>query len=103
MSPAGKENETFIHKFNSGIVLSTMAILMALLVVVGIVILVLRLTTNKSKLRDSYTYNRVEDTGLLSEYDDNVLDDAFLTYKQLKSKFKDMPTDDEEEEVANKV
>lgn len=104
VSPAGKENDTFLHKFNSAVVLLTMVILLALLVVVGIV---LRLTTtSKSKLRDSYTYNRVEDTGLLSEYDDNVMDDAFLTYKQLKSKFKDMPTDDddeEEEDAANKV
>lgn len=78
--------------------LTAVATLFALGVVFGLVWLFLRLTRRKSKLRDSYAYDRVNETGLLSEYDDEVLDDAFLTYKQLKSKFTDGVDDEEEEE-----
>lgn len=69
-----------------------------LLLIVAIVVLLLkRLPSRQSKLRDSYAYDRVEDAGLLSdaEDDEDALGGAFLSYKQLKSRFKDTASDEE--------
>lgn len=88
-------SQTVIHKLNANLFWVAMGILAGLACIVGLIFLAVR---GPRKMRDTYAYDRVNETGLLAEYDDDVLDDAFLTYKQLKSKFKDEPSDGEEEE-----
>lgn len=88
-------SQTVIHKLNANLFWVAIGILAGLACIVGLIFFVVRGPRN---MRDTYAYDRVNETGLLAEYDDDVLDDAFLTYKQLKSKFKDEPSDGEEDE-----
>lgn len=85
----------------------SIAILGILALVVLAIVCVLRVVVRKkSKLRDSYAYDRVNEEMLLSgddeEYDEEVLHDAFLSYKELKSKFKDEPEEEDEGEDPSK-
>lgn len=96
VSPVAQANQSVIHQFNANLIWMSLGALAILSLFVAVIVALIRVP-NKSKLRDTYTYDRVDDAALLSEYEEDVLDDAFLSYKELKSKFKDQPTDDEDD------
>lgn len=108
VSPVAQANQSTIHKFNANLVWMSLAILAVLVALVGVIVVVGRRmvpTKKTAKLRDSYAYDRVNDTGLLDDYDEEeqeeVLHDAFLTYNELKNKFRDDPDDEGDDEEDN--
>lgn len=110
VSPISQANQSVIHTFNAHLIWISVGVLAILALLVAIIVALVRLPKRSSstkhhasKLRDSYTYDRVDDSALLSDYDDQVLDDAFLSYKELKSKFNDDPDDDDAGEVEEGV
>lgn len=111
VSPISQANQSVIHTFNAHLIWISMGILAILALLVAIIVALVRLPKGSStknhaaKLRDSYTYDRVNDSALLSDYDDGQVldDDDFLTYKELKSKFNDMPSTDEEDNGDDQV
>lgn len=93
VSPAAIGDESLIRNLNQHVVFTSVMIILLLVVLSGVLFFLFRKQT-VSKLRDSYAYDRVESSAAASAYDEEVLDDAFLTYKQLKSKYMDFHDDD---------